>query len=215
MAAFAPFTDVRSVQTLIDGDKLALVHGAQDLSPHNSGAHTGDVSGVMLAKLGCTYVLVGHSERRELPGETDELLRQGGGCLPQRYGADPLRRRGSRSPGSRRPGLPTACCVDLRPPGAGRGLVLAYEPIWVIGSGRAATPADAQEVCGAFRAALAEIYSPEIADRVRVLYGGSVKSGNIAEIVAQPDVDGALVGGASLNGTEFALLAANSVGIVS
>ena len=220
VAVIPPFTDLRSVQTLIDGDKLKLVHGAQDLSPHDSGAYTGDIAGPMLAKLGCTYVLVGHSERRQYHAESDELL-------------------ASKVTAAYRNGLVPILCVgeglEVREAGGqvqhsvnqllaaigsvteeqARTLVLAYEPVWAIGTGRVATPADAQEVCGALRAALADKYGPEVAQAVRILYGGSVKSSNVGEIVGQPDVDGALVGGASLDGTDFATLAANSVGVLA
>jgi triosephosphate isomerase len=220
VAVFPPFTDLRSVQTLIDGDKLQLVYGAQDLSPHDSGAHTGDVSGTMLAKLGCTYVLVGHSERRELSGDSDELVAAKveaayrNGMVPILCVGEGLEVREAGHQVAHAVAQLQAALTSVTPEQAA-DLVLAYEPIWAIGTGRVATPADAQEVCGALRVALAQMYSPEIAGGVRVLYGGSVKSGNVADIVAQPDVDGALVGGASLDGTEFALLAANSVGIIS
>ncbi|QNK79882.1 triose-phosphate isomerase [Nakamurella sp. PAMC28650] len=220
VAVFPPFTDLRSVQTLIDGDKLQLVYGAQDLSPHDSGAHTGDVSGTMLAKLGCTYVLVGHSERRELSGDSDELVAAKveaayrNGMVPILCVGEGLEVREAGHQVAHAVAQLQAALASVTPEQTA-DLVLAYEPIWAIGTGRVATPADAQEVCGALRVALAQMYSPEIAGGVRVLYGGSVKSGNVADIVAQPDVDGALVGGASLDGTEFALLAANSVGIIS
>jgi triosephosphate isomerase len=220
VAVFPPFTDLRSVQTLIDGDKLQLVYGAQDLSPHDSGAHTGDVSGTMLAKLGCTYVLVGHSERRELSGDSDELVAAKveaayrNGMVPILCVGEGLEVREAGHQVAHAVAQLQAALTSVTPEQAA-ALVLASEPIWAIGTGRVATPADAQEVCGALRVARAQMYSPEIAGGVRVLYGGSVKSGNVADIVAQPDVDGALVGGASLDGTEFALLAANSVGIIS
>ncbi len=219
VAVFPPFTDIRSVQTLVDGDKLPLVYGAQDLSPHDSGAYTGDVSGTMLAKLGCTYVLVGHSERRELPGESDELLATKvdaayrNGMVPILCVGEGLEVREAGNQVAHSVAQLHAALTSVTAEQAA-SLVVAYEPVWAIGTGRVATPADAQEVCGALRAALAEMYTPEIAAGVRVLYGGSVKSGNVAEIVSQPDVDGALVGGASLDGTEFASLAANSVGII-
>ncbi|MET3806098.1 triosephosphate isomerase [Nakamurella sp. UYEF19] len=220
VAVFPPFTDIRSVQTLIDGDKLQLVYGAQDLSPQDSGAYTGDVSGTMLAKLGCTYVLVGHSERRELPHETDALLATKvdaayrNGLTPILCVGEGLDVREAGNQVEHATAQLDAALVSVSAEQAA-SLVIAYEPVWAIGTGRVATPADAQEVCGALRAALAKKYSPELAAGVRVLYGGSVKSGNVGEIVGQPDVDGALVGGASLDGTEFASLAANAVGIIS
>lgn len=204
-----PFTDLRSVQTLVDADKLALTYGAQDVSQHPAGAHTGDISAQMLAKLGVKYVVVGHSERRADHGETDELVAAkakaalGGGmaaivCVGE--GLD-VRKEGQHVPftlaqvtGSLQ-GISAAEMPNV---------VVAYEPVWAIGTGEVATPADAQEVCGAIRRRLAELFGEEVAACTRVLYGGSVKSGNVAEIMAQPDVDGALVGGASLEAEEFA-----------
>jgi triosephosphate isomerase len=220
VAVIPPFTALRSVQTLVDADKLKVVYGAQDLSAKDSGAYTGEISGSMLAKLGCTYVLVGHSERREYHQESDELLAAKVNAA-YRHGLIPLlcfgegleiREAGNQVQHSVDQML--AAMADVTPEQA-RTIVLAYEPVWAIGTGRVATPADAQEVCGAARAALAEKYGAEIAGGIRILYGGSVKSGNVSEITAQPDVDGALVGGASLDGTEFANLAANAVGVLS
>ncbi|TCP46233.1 triosephosphate isomerase [Tamaricihabitans halophyticus] len=217
VAVLPPFTDIRSVQTLVEGDKLLFSYGAQDISPHDSGAYTGDVSGSMLAKLGCTYVTVGHSERREHHGEDDETVNR-------------------KVRAALKHGLKPILCVgeaqDLREAGehvehcnaqliAGlkglkteqvRDVVVAYEPIWAIGTGKVATSADAQQVCGALRSQLAEKYGQEIADEARVLYGGSVKSANISELVGQPDIDGALVGGASLQADEFTKLCALAAG---
>src|SRR6478735_4500665 len=188
VAVLPPFTDLRSVQTLIEGDKLELRHGAQDLSPHASGAYTGDISGAFLAKLGCTYVVVGHSERREGHGETDAVV-------------------GAKVRAAYAHGLtPILCCgeaLDVTKEQAA-SIVIAYEPIWAIGTGEVATPDDAQEVCAAIRTLLAELYGGDVADGVRVLYGGSVKAANVAAIMAQEDVDGALVGGASIDPVEFA-----------
>jgi triosephosphate isomerase len=197
------------VQTLVDGDKLRIGYGAQDLSQHASGAFTGDISGVMLAKLGCSYVVIGHSERREYHAESDELINA---KVRAAYanGIIPILCIGERLE-VREAGTHVSHCVDqLTADLAGvtendaASIVIAYEPVWAIGTGKVATPADAQEVCAAVRAKLAALYSPELASGVRILYGGSVKSTNAAEIVAQPDVDGALVGGASLDGAEFA-----------
>jgi triosephosphate isomerase len=217
VAVLPPFTDIRSVQTLIDGDKLRLVHGAQDLSPHDSGAYTGDVSGVMLAKLGCTYVAVGHSERREIHGEDDAVV-NAKVLAALKHGITPILCVGEGLD-VREAGTHVQHCTDqLRCALKGvtaeqaAGLVLAYEPVWAIGTGKVAGPADAQEVCAALRATLAELYSDEVAGTVRVLYGGSVKSSNVGEIVAQTDVDGALVGGASLDAEEFAKLSAIAAG---
>ena len=217
VAVLPPFTDIRSVQTLIDGDKLRLVHGAQDLSPHDSGAYTGDVSGAMLAKLGCTYVAVGHSERREIHGEDDAVV-NAKVLAALKHGITPILCVGEGLD-VREAGTHVQHCTDqLRGALKGvtaeqaAGLVLAYEPVWAIGTGKVAGPADAQEVCAALRATLAELYSDEVAGTVRVLYGGSVKSSNVGEIVAQTDVDGALVGGASLDAEEFAKLSAIAAG---
>ena len=204
-----PFTDIRSVQTLVDGDKLALRYGGQDLSPHASGAYTGDISGAMLAKLGCSYVVVGHSERREHHQESDELVNAKVKAAIT-HSLTPILCVGERLD-VREAGGQVSYCVDQLCAGlAGvsaeqaASVVIAYEPVWAIGTGKVATPVDAQEVCAAVRARLAELYSPELAAGVRILYGGSVKSTNAGDIVAQPDVDGALVGGASLDGAEFA-----------
>jgi triosephosphate isomerase len=209
VAVLPPFTAIRSVQSLVDGDKLRIGYGAQDLSPHQGGAYTGDISGPMLAKLGCSYVTVGHSERREYHAETDQLV-NAKATAALANGVIPIMCIGERLE-VREAGSHVEYCVDqLRAGLAGISendastIVLAYEPVWAIGTGKVATPADAQEVCQAIRAELAELHSPEVAAAVRVLYGGSVKAANAAEIVAQPDVDGALVGGASLDATEFA-----------
>ncbi len=220
VALIPPFTDLRSVQTLVDGDKLGVVYGAQDLSPNDSGAYTGDISGSMLAKLGCTYVLVGHSERREYHAESDALLATKvaaayrNGLIPILCVGEGLEVREAGNQVEHSVGQLLAALESVTQEQAA-SIVLAYEPVWAIGTGRVATPADAQEVCGALRAALAEKYGADTAGGVRILYGGSVKSGNVGEIVGEPDVDGALVGGASLDGTEFASLAANSVGILA
>jgi triosephosphate isomerase (TIM) len=217
VAVLPPFTDIRSVQTLVEGDKLLLRYGAQDVSDKDSGAYTGDVSGPMLAKLGCSYVVVGHSERREYHEETDEIVnRKVRATL--KHGMAPILCVGE-SLEVREAGDHVAHCTSQLINGL-KGLkaeqvkdvVVAYEPVWAIGTGKVATAADAQEVCAAVRAALKEKYGAEIADEVRVLYGGSVKSSNISELVGETDIDGALVGGASLNGDEFAKLSAMAAG---
>ena len=217
VAVLPPFTDIRSVQTLIDGDRLKMVHGAQDLSPHDAGAYTGDVSGAMLAKLGCRYVVVGHSERREYHDETDEVVNAKVGAAI-RNGITPILCVGEGLP-VREEGAHVGHCTSQLTAALAKvtaehaaTLVVAYEPIWAIGTGRVASPADAQEVCAALRATLAELYDTDVAAAVRILYGGSVKSGNVGEIVAENDVDGALVGGASLDGAEFAKLCAIAAG---
>jgi len=204
-----PFTDLRSVQTLVDGDKLHISYGAQDLSPYDAGAYTGDISGAMLAKLSCSYVVVGHSERRQYHAEDDAVVNAKVKAA-FRHDLTPIMCVGEGLD-IRRAGTHVPHCLsqltgglDGIPAEQARRIVVAYEPVWAIGTGEVATPADAQEVCGALRTRLAELYSGDLADGVRVLYGGSVKSGNIAGIMAEPDVDGALVGGASLDAEEFA-----------
>ncbi|MFF5988666.1 triose-phosphate isomerase [Prauserella flavalba] len=212
-----PFTDIRSVQTLVDGDKLLLTYGAQDLAPQDSGAYTGDVSGPMLAKLGCTYVVVGHSERREYHAETDEVVNKKVRAA-HKHGISPILCVGEqlevREAGGHIEHTTAQLIAGLKGLKAEQvqNTVIAYEPVWAIGTGRVATPADAEEVCAALRAALAEKYGAEVAEQVRVLYGGSVKSGNIADLVKCDNVDGALVGGASLDGDEFTKLCALAAG---
>jgi triosephosphate isomerase len=209
VAVLPPFTDLRSVQTMVDGDRLQLVYGAQDLSPYDSGAYTGDISGAMLAKLGCTYVAVGHSERRQYHHETDEVVNAKVQAAA-RHALVPIVCVGEQLDVRREGRHAQHCANQLDGALAGvlaevvRTLVIAYEPVWAIGTGEVATPEDAQEVCAALRARLAELYPGDLADGVRILYGGSVKAANIAGIMEQPDVDGALVGGASLDATEFA-----------
>ncbi|HEX3929593.1 MAG TPA: triose-phosphate isomerase [Nocardioides sp.] len=208
VAVIPPFTDLRSVQTVVDGDRLAIRYGAQDVSAHDSGAYTGEISATMLAKLGCSYVVVGHSERREYHHETDELVnakaRQAvaAGMTPivcVGEGLD-VRRAGEQVPH-------TLAQVDgslagFTPEQVG-ALVVAYEPVWAIGTGEVATPDDAQEVCAAIRGRLRDTAGDDAAAGCRILYGGSVKAANIAGIMARADVDGALVGGASLQADEF------------
>jgi triosephosphate isomerase (TIM) len=217
VAVLPPFTDIRSVQTLIDGDDLHMVHGAQDLSPHDSGAYTGDVSGAMLAKLGCRYVVVGHSERRELHGEDDALVNRKVQAA-FRHGITPIlcvgeglevREQGRHVEHTTRQLSQALAKVESQ---HAQHVVIAYEPVWAIGTGRVASAADAQEVCAALRATVAATYGEAIAAGVRVLYGGSVKAKNVGEIVAEADVDGALVGGASLDADEFAQLCAIAAG---
>ncbi|ACQ80421.1 triosephosphate isomerase [Beutenbergia cavernae DSM 12333] len=205
------FTNLRSVQTLVDADRLGIRYASQDVSAHASGAYTGEVSASQLAKLGVTYAIIGHSERRQFHAEDDAVVNAkskaalGEGIVPLVCVGEGLdvRQAGEQVPY-------TLAQVD----GAFDGIsaddaatiVVAYEPVWAIGTGEVATPEDAQEVCAAIRVRLSELYSPEVAGAVRVLYGGSVKSGNVAAIMAKPDVDGALVGGASLDADEFAAI---------
>jgi len=212
-----PFTDLRSVQTLVDGDKLRLTYGAQDLSEHDSGAYTGDISGAFLAKLGCSFVVVGHSERRTYHNENDALVAAKAAAALKNE-LTPIVCIGEHLE-IREEGEHVGHCEEqLRGSLAGLSseqigkVVVAYEPVWAIGTGRVASAADAQEVCAAIREELATLASPQVAETVRVLYGGSVNAKNIGEIVAQNDVDGALVGGASLDGEQFATLAAIAAG---
>ena len=212
VAVLPPFTDLRSVQTLVDADKLALVYGAQDVSAHTSGAYTGEISPLFLTKLGCTYAVVGHSERRQLHGEDEAVTSAkvrsalGAGLVPILCVGETLdvRKAGDHVPHTLRQldgGLEGLTAAQVAT------IVVAYEPVWAIGTGETATPEDAQELCGAIRARIAELYDDVTAAAVRVLYGGSVKSSNVASIMAKPDVDGALVGGASLDPEEFAKIA--------
>ncbi|WP_028849282.1 triose-phosphate isomerase [Thermocrispum municipale] len=217
VAVLPPFTDIRSVQTLIDGDKLLLTHGAQDLSPYDKGAYTGDVSGPMLAKLGCRYVTVGHSERREYHAESDELVNKKVRAA-LKHEISPILCVGEklevREEGRHIEHTTAQVIAGLKGLKAEQvaDVVIAYEPVWAIGTGRVATPSDAQEVCGAIRSTVAEKYGQELADGLRVLYGGSVKANNIADLIKQPDIDGALVGGASLDADEFTKLCALAAG---
>ncbi|HLK79751.1 MAG TPA: triose-phosphate isomerase [Streptosporangiaceae bacterium] len=209
VAVLPPFTALRSVQTLIDGDKLRLSYGAQDLSQYDSGAYTGDVSGPMLAKLGCDYVLAGHSERRQYHHESNEIVNAKiqaalrSGLTPILCVGEPLAVRNAG-------GHIEHCTAQLDeslakiPAEAVAAMVIAYEPVWAIGTGEVASPADAQEIISAVRSRISEIHDAETAASVRILYGGSVKPDNVAPIMAQPDIDGALVGGASLDAGQFA-----------
>jgi triosephosphate isomerase len=203
-----PFTAIRSVQTLVDGDQLAIGYGAQDVSAHDGGAYTGEISAAMLAKLGCSYVVVGHSERREYHQESDELVNAkakaalDAGMTPIVCVGEPLpvRQEGRQVPY-------TLAQLDGSLAGFSTeqvgGLVVAYEPVWAIGTGEVATPDDAQEVCAAIRERIREVHGDAAADATRVLYGGSVKAANVGGIMEKPDVDGCLVGGASLQADEF------------
>ncbi|MER7413642.1 MULTISPECIES: triose-phosphate isomerase [Streptomyces] len=208
VAVLPPFTDLRSVQTLVDGDKLKIKYGAQDVSAHESGAYTGEISGAMLAKLSCTYVTIGHSERRQYHAE-DEAVVNAKVKAAVKHGLTPIVCVGEelavREAGNQV--AHTLAQVDGAlegvPAETVAGLVIAYEPVWAIGTGKVCGEGDAQEVCGAIRGRIAELYDQDTADKVRIQYGGSVKSGNVAKIMEQPDIDGALVGGASLDADEF------------
>ncbi len=204
-----PFTDIRSVQTLIDTDKLGYALGAQHCHWEDKGAFTGEVSPVFLAKLGVQYVICGHSERRELFAESDEVVAKKVAAI-QQQGMTPILCVGETLAEREAGDTETKVVGQVRAALAGRStaqvgsMVIAYEPIWAIGTGRTATSDDAQLVCAAIRACVAELSGTDAADTVRIQYGGSVKAGTIAELIAQPDVDGALVGGASLDPDEFA-----------
>ena len=203
-----PFTDLRSVQTLIDGDDYRLKYGAQDVAEQDSGAFTGDISAVMLAKLGCTYVAVGHSERRQHHAESSSIV-AGKAAAAIRHGLTPIVCVGEGLDVRQRGEHCAYTVAQLLESIEGLSAdqvaksVVAYEPVWAIGTGEVATPENAQEVCAALRAAMGDQLSKDVADSVRVLYGGSVKISNVAGIMAQPDVDGALVGGASIDADEF------------
>jgi triosephosphate isomerase len=212
-----PFTALRSVQTLVTGDKLDVGYGAQDISVHDSGAYTGEVSGAMLGALACQFVTVGHSERRAMHAEDDAVVAAKAQAA-LRHGLVPIVCVGEGLE-IRRAGEHVSYCttqLDGSLDGLSgeqvAGIVIAYEPVWAIGTGEVATPEDAQEVCGALRARLAERFGPETAATVRILYGGSVKAASTAGILAGPDIDGALVGGASLDADEFAQICQNAAG---
>jgi triosephosphate isomerase len=211
MAVLPPFISIRSVQTLIDGDRIPIRYGAQDLSPHDSGAYTGDVSGPMLAKLGCTYVIVGHSERRQYHHEDDAVVNAKlvaafrNGLTPILCIGEPLQVRDAEGHIAHCSAQLDGALVGL-PAEQVESIVVAYEPIWAIGTGKVATPENAQEVCEAIRGKLGEMYGAELAAKVRILYGGSVKADNASDILVQPDIDGALVGGASLDPVEFSAI---------
>jgi len=208
-AVIVPFTDIRTVQLLIEGERYPLRWGAQDVSAHDAGAYTGEVSAEMLAKLNCTYVVVGHSERRDYHGETDQLVNakaqkaQASGLVPIICVGEKLDIRQAGTHVSFVLGQVEGVLAGLSAEAVAK-LVIAYEPVWAIGTGEVATPADAQEVCGAIRGKVADLVGATAAEAVRIQYGGSAKASNIDELMAQSDVDGALVGGASLQAEEFA-----------
>jgi triosephosphate isomerase len=208
-AVMVPFTDIRSVQTLVEADALPITYGAQDVSVHKSGAFTGEISATMLAKLGCTYTVVGHSERREYHHEMDVMVNQKiralakAGitaivCVGEQLEIREAGNHVEHTVASLEEALADLSENDLK------HVVVAYEPVWAIGTGKVATPDNAQEVIHALREAVAGWYGRECADTMRFLYGGSVKSDNVGDIMRCADVDGALVGGASLDPEEFA-----------
>lgn len=202
-----PFTDIRSVQTLVDADKVQISYGAQDLSVADKGAYTGEISGAMLAKLGCSYVAVGHSERRQYHGESDEIVNKKvlaalrNNVTPIVCVGEGLDIRKENTHVEYTLAQVAGALDGLTAAQIGE-LVIAYEPVWAIGTGEVATPEDAQEVCAAIRGWVRQNHG-NAADKVRVIYGGSMKSDNVAALMAQDDVDGGLVGGASLDPDEF------------
>jgi triosephosphate isomerase (TIM) len=203
-----PFTALRSLQTVLDADRIPIFLGAQNCFWETQGAYTGEVSPSMLAKLAVSYVIAGHSERRQLFGETDEVVNRkaiavlAAGMTPIVCVGETLAEREAGQTEGK-------CVSQLRgslngiPPAQVAGMVIAYEPIWAIGTGKVATPDDAQGVIGTLRNDIGEVWGAETAAAVRIQYGGSVKPDNIAELMAEPDIDGALVGGASLNPDDF------------
>ena len=218
VAVFPPFTDLRSVQTLVSADKLPLAYGGQDVSTQESGAYTGEISAAFLAALECQYVLIGHSERRTLHNETDEVV-AAKVTAALKHNLVPIICVGETAADLELHGPSAVPVAQLKAALAGvenaADIVVAYEPVWAIGSGQAATPEQAQQVCKALRDVVADILGADTAAKTRILYGGSVKSGNIAGFMREPDVDGALVGGASLQVDEFAAIARfrNHVGV--
>jgi len=208
VAVLPPFTALRSVQTLIEGDKLRLYYGAQDISAHDEGAYTGEVSGPMLAKLDCRYVLAGHSERRRYHGEDNALVNAKvkaalrSAITPVLCIGEPLEVRQAGDHIAYTLAQLDGGLAGLKGEQVA-GIVVAYEPVWAIGTGEVATPEDAQEVCAAIRGRVSAVHGDGVAAGARILYGGSVKPDNMAAIMAQPDIDGGLVGGASLDAGEF------------
>jgi triosephosphate isomerase len=204
-----PFTDLRSVQTVLEADEIPIALGAQHCHWEEKGAFTGEISPAFLAKLNVTYVITGHSERRELFGETDEMVNTKAkailkwGMTPIICCGETLEEREAGGTDQKVAGQVRAALAGLKPEQVA-GLVIAYEPIWAIGTGRTASAEDAQTVCALVRATVAEVAGAEAADAVRIQYGGSVKPSNAVELMGQPDIDGALVGGASLVADDFA-----------
>ena len=207
-----PFTDLRTVQTLVDGDRLEIGYGAQDVSAFDAGAYTGDISADLLVKLGCRYVVVGHSERRRFHGEDDTIVNAktlkavSRGIVPIVCVGERLAVRQQLRQVPDTLHHVEGALAGLTPEQIGK-LVIAYEPVWAIGTGRVATPQDAEEVCAAVRNWIRERHGDQIADEIRILYGGSVNATNVGALMAQPDIDGCLVGAASLKVDEFAAIA--------
>ncbi len=209
VSVHAPFTDLRTLQTAMEQDKMLIALGAQHCHWEEKGAFTGEVAPAMLAKLNVRYVIVGHSERREIFGETDEWVNKkvlavlANGMTPILCCGETLEEREAGGAAEKVAGQVRAGLEGVSPAQVG-ALVIAYEPIWAIGTGRTASAEDAQEMCKVVRATVESVAGAEAAASVRIQYGGSVKPANAAELMAQPDIDGALVGGASLDAEEFA-----------
>lgn len=203
-----PFTDLRSVQTVLESDGIPMALGAQHCHQESHGAFTGEISPLMLAKLNVTYVIVGHSERREIFGESDELVNAkvlailAAGMRPIICVGETLAEREAGSTEDKVAGQLRAALHGVSPDKVA-ACVVAYEPIWAIGTGRVASAEDAQQVCGVLRSVLKDVAGADAALSVRIQYGGSVKPDNVVELMAQPDIDGALVGGASLEAESF------------
>lgn len=207
VVVFPPFTDLRSVQTLISADKLELRFGAQDVSEYESGAFTGEISAAFLKALDTPYVIIGHSERRTMHSESDEQV-AGKVAAALKHGIVPVICVGESAEDLELHGPSAVPVAQLRGALAkadgAKDIVVAYEPVWAIGSGQAATPEQAEQVAAQLRLVVAEVLGQDVADATRILYGGSVKAGNIAGFMRQPNVDGALIGGASLDIEGFA-----------
>ncbi|MDH3307076.1 MAG: triose-phosphate isomerase [Acidimicrobiia bacterium] len=204
-----PFTSLRSIQTVIEADHLAIKLAAQNVHWEDAGAFTGEISPQMLAKLGVHSVIVGHSERRQLFGETDEIVNRkvkavlAAGMTPIMCLGETLEEREAEQTESRVAGQLSAGLTGLTPEEAGR-VIIAYEPIWAIGTGRTAEPDDAGAVCEFLRRRIGDGFGGSVAEEVRIIYGGSVNPGNIAALMAKAHIDGGLVGGASLDPDTFA-----------
>jgi triosephosphate isomerase len=210
VAIFPPYTDLRTVQTLLDAEKFELKLGAQDLSKFDSGAYTGEISGAFLKKLDVKYVLIGHSERRQHHNENNEVV-QAKTAAAFRHGITPVICVGETleeletQGASAVPVAQTLAALDGHE--KLNEFVIAYEPVWAIGTGKVATPEEAAMVCSKIREAIGEAHGPELAAATRILYGGSVKAANVAGFLRSPEVDGVLVGGASLEASEFSGIA--------
>ena len=206
-----PFVDLKPVKTVFEFDRVDIAVGAQNVHFEESGAYTGEISVPMLKEAGCTWCIIGHSERRGMFAETNEGVNKKAKALLA-ANMNPIICVGE-SLAIRDEGTTLDfVCAQVRAAFAGieageaKDCVIAYEPIWAIGTGRTATPEQAQEVCGAIRATIADMYGEAVADEMRVLYGGSMNPGNVAQLIAEPDIDGGLIGGAALKKESFVQL---------